>query len=255
MSELTELAGREFSFYPSIEGVETNLWELRDSNWSEFLVRNTGDGKEVWIPRRYLGEISSTDRPVTIVGLNRSLQMRAGQVWPVQKQVVAMPRVPAGEKDTVTASAAEIDAKQAAMTFRLDAGEKKIGRLIGVALAVAILLVAGVVFFSREKESGGTVAFEAVVQQSLGLEAGDDYFAVVRRLGEPEADRWKGDGESMQYRVLVYPKQNLNVILAGRERKEARYIGALDGQWRPVDSVAQKGGSNTYSVLKRLPRF
>ena len=249
---LHQLAEREFSFHPSIGGVETNLWRLVEANWSEFLVENQADQTQVWVPRRYLGEISESDRPVMIVGLNRGLEYKAGQVWPVQKRVIEMPRVPTGKAVEAASPAYEPAMHQ---QLRLNDSEKKVGRLILVALAGSVLLVALVIAYFRGMESGEMVSYQAVVQESLGLGPNDDYYAVVRKLGTPQADRWKAEGESVQYRVLEYPDRNLKVILAGRERKQALYVGALDGNWKVVDSVNQRGGSNTYGVLSKLPRF
>jgi len=207
------------------------------------------------VPRRYLGEISASDRPVMIVGLNRNLEYKAGQLWPVQKRVLEMPRPPAGESaPQATNSLSPLD-PSLGHQFRFDAAEKKLGSLIFLALGVGLLLVAFIVFYFRGRESGEMVQFKPVVQQNLGLGAEDDYFAVVRKLGQPAADRWKAQGESIQYRVLVYPEQKLNVVLAGRERGKVLYLGALDDDWKVIDSVNQKGGSNTYQVLARLPRF
>ncbi len=253
---LDSLRDREFSFHPSIGNCETNLWRLKDANWSEFLVENQADPVQVWVPRRYLGEVSASDRPVMIVGLNRQLEYKAGQVWPVQKRVIEMPRLPAGEPaPESTASAHSPLDEPLTRGLRLDASEKKLGRLILLVLSGAVLLVAFVIFYFRGRESGEMVEFKPVVQESLGLGAEDDYFAVLRKLGSPSEDRWKADGESIQYRLLVYPNRKLNIILAGRERNQAQYIGALDSTWKVVDSVNQKGGSNTYHVLARLPRF
>lgn len=254
---LDQLADREFSFYPSIGNVETNLWRMVDANWSEFLVENQSDRTQVWVPRRYLGDVSASDRPVMIVGLNRALDYKAGQVWPVQKRVIEMPRVPAGEvrEETVEVEKTGLQSHMMNNGIRLDDSEKKVGRLILMALGGAILLVAVVVGYFRGVNSGEIVSFKTVVQESLGLGPEDDYFAVVRKLGQPETDRWKAEGESVQYRVLAFPKQKLNVILAGRERGQALYVGALDSDWQVVDSVNQRGGSNTYAVLSKLPRF
>lgn len=253
---LDQLAEREFSFHPSVGNLETNLWRLIDANWSEFLVENQGDQTQVWVPRRYLGEVSASDRPVMIVGLNRSLDYKAGQVWPVQKRVIEMPRLPAGEPvgeaDVATNSRAE---SMLGRGFHLDSSEKKVGKLILFALAGSVLFVALVIFYYRGMESGEMVSYKPVVQESLGLGPEDDYFAVVRKLGTPHADRWKAEGDSLQYRVLEFPGRNLNVILAGSERKRALYVGALDRDWKVVDSVNQKGGSNTYRVLSKLSRF
>ncbi|MFN9433111.1 MAG: hypothetical protein ACK6DX_23545 [Acidobacteriota bacterium] len=252
---LDSLRGREFSFLPSIANIPTNLWRLKDANWSEFLVENEDEPVQVWVPRRYLGELSASDRPVMIVGLNRSLEYKAGQVWPLQKRILEMPRPPAGEPaPQATSSPSALD-PSLGHQLRLDAAEKKLGRFIFLALGASVLLVAFIVFYFRGRESGEMVEFKTVVQQRLGLEAEDDYFAVVRKLGQPAADRWKAEGESIQYRVLVYPARKLNIVLAGRERGKVLYLGALDDDWKVVDSVNQKGGSNTYHVLARLPRF
>jgi hypothetical protein len=254
---LNRLAGREFSFYPSIENVNENLWTLVEANWSEFLVENRSDQTQVWVPRRYLGEISSTDRPVMIVGLDRLLEFKAGQVWPVQKRVLAMPRVPAPMEGEAPASSGETGPSETLLgaAVRLDDSEKKVGRLILVALGGALALVALSVYWFRSERSGQSVVFRGVVQESLGLGAEDDYFAVVRKLGEPGADRYRTGGDSVHYRVLAYPNRKLNIILSGREKNEVRYVGAVDLDWKVVDSVTQKGGSNTYSMLSRLPRF
>lgn len=253
---LDQLAGREFSFYPSIGSIENNLWKLVEANWSEFLVENVGCDIQVWVPRRYLGEVSASDRPVMIVGLNRSLDYKAGQVWPMQKRVIEMPRVPSGGSAASPQGVpAESQSDPRGSGFRLDDSERKVGRLILVVLLGALVLVAAVIAVFRGVRSGDLVAYKAVVQESLGLGPEDDYFAVVRKLGEPARDRWKAEGESFQYRILEYPKQKLNIILAGRERKQALYVGSLDQDWKVVDSVNQKGGSNTYRVLAKLPRF
>ncbi len=255
LAPIDQLKDREFSFYPSIGNFETNLWRLRDSNWSELLVENQADLTQVWVPRRYLGEVSATDRPVMIVGLNRELDYRAGSVWPVQKRVLKMPRLPSSAVQVEPNPSPGNTQGEFARSMRLDASEKKVGRLILIALASALVLVALVVFVFRGFESGEMVSYKAVVQENLGLGPEDDYFAVTRKLGEPKGDRWKSEGESVQYRLLEYPGKNLNIILSGRDRSQALYIGALDSDWKVVDSINQKGGSNTYRVLAKLPRF
>lgn len=253
---LDQLAGREFSFYPSIGNLDTNLWRMLEANWSEFLVENQGDQTQVWVPRRYLGDVSATDRPVMIVGLNRSLDFKAGQVWAVQKRIIEMPRVPAG--DVSAAAEPSTGRDQQPMRdpgIRLDASEKSLGRLILIGLFGAVVVVALVIAYFRGMQSGEMVSYQAVVQENLGLGPEDDYFAVERKLGKPQADRWKAEGESVQYRVLEYPQRNLKIILAGRERTQVFYVGAYDSNWRVVDSVKQRGGSTTYELLSRLPHF
>lgn len=251
---LDQLVGREFSFYPSIANVETNLWTLVEAHWSEFLVESVAERTQVWVPRRFLGTLSASDRPVVIVGLEKPLEYKAGQVRPVMKRVIEMPRVPAGDPMGESRDS-EAKLTLVAPPARLDPSEKQLGKLILIALVGALVMVAAVIAVFRGVRSGDMISYKAVVQESLGLGPEDDYFAVVRKLGDPESDRWKTDSESLQFRILAYPKQNLNVILTGRERKEVHYAGALDRDWKVIDSVTQKGGSNTYSVLAKLPRF
>jgi hypothetical protein len=57
----------------------------------------------------------------------------------------------------------------------------------------------------------------------------------------------------VQYRLLKYADKT--VILMGRERPKAVYIGALDNQWKVVDSVELPGGAQSYAMLSKLPRF
>src|SRR5512141_2863581 len=86
------LVHRPFSFYPPILNIAHNEWRLRRSTWSELLVVNAKTGAEVWIPRRFLGEISRVDEPVMIVGLLKELEYKGGSVWPHERRVIEMPR-------------------------------------------------------------------------------------------------------------------------------------------------------------------
>ena len=83
---------RRFSFYPAIVGIEHNEWSLRRMNSSEVQVANTKSAEEIWIPRRFLGEISASEDPFLIVGLVKELEYQAGMVLPHQRRVIQMPR-------------------------------------------------------------------------------------------------------------------------------------------------------------------
>jgi len=41
----------------------------------------------------------------------------------------------------------------------------------------------------------------------------------------------------------------------GPEGGAARYIGALDWNWRPAHAVELAGYGSSYGLLRRLPRF
>src|SRR5579864_4473730 len=101
---LDHLATRPFSFYPPIINIERNEWLYRKATWSEILVLNCKSGEEIWIPRRFLGEVSRVDDPVLIVGLSKELEYKAGAVWPYQRRIIQMPIAVGG---TSTASSGD----------------------------------------------------------------------------------------------------------------------------------------------------
>jgi hypothetical protein len=41
----------------------------------------------------------------------------------------------------------------------------------------------------------------------------------------------------------------------GPDRNHARYIGAMDKDWKPVDSVTLPNSVNTASMLRALKKF
>jgi hypothetical protein len=130
------------------------------------------------------------------------------------------------------------------------------GKQDRVAGGAAALLFGVLAAFDRGKASrNDNFAFEAVLQEDLGFSAQDDYFAVVRKLGQPAQDRWKEPATEMQYRALSYPDLDLTVILMGTERNKALYIGAVNDGWRLAHTVLHAGGGNTRSLLERLQRF
>src|ERR1017187_179907 len=90
---LDQLAGRTFAFYPALLGVVHNEWRFEKATWSEILVTNTQTGSEIWIPRRLVGEVSRTDDPILIVGLNRELEIKSGMVVAHQRRVISMPKI------------------------------------------------------------------------------------------------------------------------------------------------------------------
>src|SRR6266404_8988564 len=89
---LEHLGQRPFSFYPPILNIEHNEWIFRRATWSEILVSNTKTSAEVWVSRRYLGDISRVEEPVMILGLNKELEYKTGQLWPAQRRVIEIPR-------------------------------------------------------------------------------------------------------------------------------------------------------------------
>ncbi|MEJ7606443.1 MAG: hypothetical protein WKF37_09275 [Bryobacteraceae bacterium] len=245
------LGHRPFSFYPSILNIEHNEWRYRKATWSEILVVNTKSGEEVWVPRRFVGQISRVDEPVMILGLTKELEYSSGQLLPHARRVIEMPRA---VNDSFTRSVEESPAAPAPVVgIRLENGaESRVGRLILSMLAVAVFATVIVVSFFK---GGSRVTYAPVLQSELGFSALDDYHAIVRKLGQPEKDQWRSEAGEMQFRALRYPQQNLAVILMGSERDKARYVGSLDNNWRPVHAITLPDGRSTASVLRSLKRF
>lgn len=228
--------------------IEHNEWIFQKATWSEILVLNTKSNAEIWVPRRFLGEVSRVDEPVMIVGLKRELEYKAGALWPHERRVIEMPRA---VNDVARPGSAEAPQSAPAMVvgIRLDDGaESRIGKLIVAALVIALLLTFGVVSLFRGRND---VTFIPIIQQSIGLNAKDKFHDVVRKLGEPKEDRWKSEAGELQYRLLRYPDRGWYVILMGQERDQARYIGAMDESWKVIDATDPR----TRSMMHSLSRF
>ena len=246
--ELEGLSGRAFSFYPPILNVEHNEWKLREATWSEILVHNTKGDLEIWVPRRFVGAISSVDEPVMIVGLERELEYTAGILRPHERRVISMPKgysTQAPMEDSAIPTPAMLGGTRIG-----DVGESKMGLYILGGIIAVLFVVYGVISYSR----GDRVEYHSVLQEDLGLTAADDYYAVVRKLGAPGNDRWS-DGKDLQYRAMAYPARHFTVILMGTEQKNALYIGAVNDDWRPVHTVKHAGHGDTRSLLEGLKRF
>ncbi len=252
---LEQLGQRPFSFYPAILNVVHNEWLYRKANWSEVLVQNTRSHEEVWVPRRYLGAVSRVDEPVMIVGLAKELEYKGGAVWPAERRVIEMPRaVNEGPRPGVAEASTPRPAP--VVGIKLENGaESRIGRMVlgGIALGIVGCVLA--VSLYRGGILGNKIVYAPVLQSDLGLSAADDYFAVVRILGHPADDRWRSDRGEMQYRLLDFPQLGCYVILMGRDRREVRYIGALDRKWLPVHTVPMPGHADSASLLRSLKRF
>src|ERR1700704_1908447 len=98
---LEGLGPRPFSFYPAILNIEHNEWLFRKATWSEILVYNVKSKEEIWIPRRFIGEVSRIEDPVVILGLTKELEYRNGAVLQYQRRLIQMP-VAVGDRHHAT---------------------------------------------------------------------------------------------------------------------------------------------------------
>ncbi|HOK45304.1 MAG TPA: hypothetical protein PLA43_18985 [Bryobacteraceae bacterium] len=253
--QLEPMSRRPFSFYPPILNIEHNEWRFKKATWSEVLVANAKSDLEIWIPRRLLGEISSVDEPIMIVGLTRELEYRAGSVWPHERRVIQMPPPPMREAPRPEQAPAPPESRPlSAIRGRTDKTESRVSRLIAMLLGGVAVVLAFLLFIIH----GGafrTVKFTATDQDFLMLSRTDDYFSVVRKLGPPGEDRWREKSGELQYRALWYPERSYYIILLGTDRNDARYIGALDRNWRVIHYVDLPNGGTTASLMRGLQKF
>jgi hypothetical protein len=253
-ASLEHLAERQFSFYPPILNIEHNEWRYLKSTWSEVLVVNTGNQAEIWIPRRYVGEVSEVEEPVMIVGLNRELEFKGGALWPHQKRVLKMQS--AGVTLDPAAAEAEPAAPKGFFGVRFDKSDKRIIELIGGVIVSMLVVYVLVVNWNRIGDPRQrNLVFTTKDQMFLELSSRDDYYGVTQKLGQPSTDRWRSDSGEIQYRALGYPDRHYTVILMGGERPTAHYIGALDERWTPIHSVELRTGGDTVSLLRSLKKF
>ena len=256
ISPLEHLGNRPFSFYPPILNVEHNEWFFRRSTWSEILVVNSRGNVEVWIPRRFLGEISQIEDPVVIVGLVKELEYRAGAVWPHQRRVIEMP-LAVGERPRAPAQPAESPAPVIGIRTQ-SLTDSRMGKLVGLTMLVGIAgVVASFVAVNmfREGSVKPRVVYNDRDQGYLQLTHDDDYYSVARKLGKPDEDRWQSETGAIQFRCLWYAQRAYFVILMGDSRANARYIGAMDANWNPIHGVALRNGGHTLSTLRGLKKF
>ena len=257
-SPLDSLTNRRFSFYPAIRNVEYNEWDLREQSWAEVLVSNAESGQEIWIPRTYLGEISRTDSPVLIVGLNRQLEWKAGKVWPYQESVIKMPQATAASRPAIpsrTPTAASPKGPDSP-------AERHIGRFIAGALVVGLIACLFTILYAFDGlKSPVDLLFptdtSTTDQRYLGLAATDGYDEVVSKIGAPEHEKWITRPEAeIQFQLLSYTSRSYALVMMGAGRKETRYIGALHVPSRKtLDTVKLSGGGTTAPMLRNLPEF
>ena len=255
--DFSTLAGRTFSFYPAIRNLEHNEWTFERRTWSEVLVRNLSSREEIWIPRNYLGEVSSSDSPVLIVGLHRELELKAGAVWPFKKRVIEMPRPRSGEVSPTASGSGEASAGTDS-----PATESRLSRFVGGAIAAGVGLCLLLVIFVSEGMPDpaawfAQVSIETSDQRYLGLGGEDGYHDIVIRVGRPDAERWiTPEAGQLQFQLLSYRSRSYAVVLMGPERGGARYVGTIHlPSRRLLDSVPLSGGGSTASMMRNLPEF
>ena len=245
---LDPLPNRPFSFFPAIGNIEHNEWVFRKATWSEILVANLKSGLEIWIPRRYVGELSATDEPVLIVGLTRELEYKGGLIYPHQRRVLQMPALAGGSAEGTDHPRNE---PGSVLGIRLESKtDRRMFRLIGLALGAAVIAGVLAVNLTRVGTFRQRVVFTAKDQSFLDLTPRDDYLAITTKLGKPSLDRSAEIGTIM-YRGLGYPDRRYTVILMGPEANTEHFVGIMDDSWHPIYSTSE----TTMSLLRGLKKF
>jgi len=254
---MESFAKRPFSFYPAIRNVEYNEWTYERETWSEVQVANSKTGAEIWIPRLYIGTISSADEPVLIVGLKRELELKGGAVWPYDRQVLNMPAPPREGRKPETPP---VDAPEPPPPP--PSAESQMGRMIGYTLLLGVAATLLVVLFAfqgvpKPQEWLRKRQTATSDQRYLTLTREDGRHDVARKLGPAGQDQWiSPESAEIHFELLWYPDRSYIIVLMGTERNGGRYIGTLHASSREIlDSVKLPGGGSTASMLRTLPKF
>lgn len=249
---LDQLGHRRFSFFPSLVNVEHNEWLFRSSDWDEIQVMNTKTHEELWIPRRFLGGVSSTEEPVVIVGLLKELEYREGVVVPLVRRVIEMPRAVNEAPRSSPAAAPGRLAPVVGIRTESDASPSK-GRGILPKVAAGLLTcVVGLVLFRDGPLSTRARFFTAPARLPLPYSANDDYLSIVSRIGRPVSDFVRTPKTGGEVHLLRYPDRGYALVLFGPDRDQARYIGAVGRGGRVIHSVTLPDGSDSLALLVRL---
>lgn len=224
---LSELRYGRFSFYPAIVGVSHNEWILRRATYADLLVANAKTSEEVCIPRRFVGEISSTEAPYRIVGLLKELEYREGVVLPHRRVVLEMPRAVNDFSRPISRPAMHGHAGGVVPIRANPGGESRFWRVLRGSMAAGILGCLAVIFVVRDAHLGARFGWTAPPRPA-DLTPQDDYASVVKKMGYPASDKWiEPANGSGGYRTLSYPRKGVTLLLRGAHRDDAHYRETL----------------------------
>lgn len=150
-SPLDYVGRRRFAFYPPIKNAQPNEWMVGKGSWAEVQVLNPNSGRELWVPRRYIGAVSEHGE-VLVVGLTTELEMRGGSIEPRRRRVIEMPRA-AAKVDTTDESTARNPGPAPVVGIRLeDRAESTMSKavvMLGISALLISLLAALMSVFAR----------------------------------------------------------------------------------------------------------
>jgi hypothetical protein len=156
-------------------------------------------------------------------------------VIPVRRGVIAMPLarervVPVWKRASAPASVVAIRVEHPRPS--------RVLRALKGSLAIGFVACLAVVFLVRDAHLAKAFGWASASTRPLPLSAGDDYFAVVNKMGHPSSDRWIETRDGGGIRRLTYLRQRLSVILAGETRESAVYLRTFGRDGSIVHSAA-----------------
>lgn len=255
---LEQLGRRPFSFYPAIRNLGHNEWLFGCARSDEIQVINTKSSEELWIPRRFLGGVSSSEEPVVIVGLVKELEYREGIVVPHVLRVIEMPRAvndgarPADFRAWTAAPRPGHLAPVEAIRVEESDASRRSRKLLGAVATGILTCVVGMVLLRDGPLSSRARFFNAQPRLSLPFTAQDDYMSVVEKLGHPDSSRSRTAADGRRVFLLRYPDRAFTIVLLGAVRSQAWYIGALGRGGRVLHSVTLPGGEDSTGILERI---
>jgi len=234
---LDHLGPQRFSFYPAILNIEHNEWVFRRATGSDIQVMNTKTNAELWVPRRFVGEVSLVGEPVMIVGLIKELEYREGAVYPHVRRVIEMPRAVNGPARRFAGFPASGDPPPQrpadVVGIRIESPrQSRAGRILFVTVASGLLACLAAALVFRVATPGVVLRASPV---TVPFTASDDYAAIFARFGAPAQDQWRDswrDSGTLHYRRLWYPRRGVVVFLI-----DDRYAGARDASGRVIQFV------------------
>lgn len=118
-SPLDYVGRRRFAFYPPVKNADPNEWLLGTGSWSEVQVVNARTGREIWIPRQYVGGVSGGSAGLLIVELKKELEFRSGALEARVRRVIEMPQT-TPKTETAAEAAARTSGPAPVVGIRLE---------------------------------------------------------------------------------------------------------------------------------------
>ena len=195
------------------------------------------------MPRAFVGDVSITDHPLVIVGLKRELEWIEGAIRTHRAPVIELPVA----VNQSACAAPHPDRPAPVVSIRLESQSRShTGRKVAAGLMLGAIACWVAVNIERQSQVHQRADALALSRSYLQLTPADDYNGVVRKLGPPGLERSMDISTGEHVRLLVYPRRQFTVVLAGVPPADLYYAGSLDPMGRVLNATA---------LLRSMPRF